>query len=483
MHHSGIFSRLATRIVALGAAVVATLAIGSAQGCPVTVTHSGANFQGGQFVIQAGFAENEAAAASFTLPATAFPVKMNLAEMIFATFSATQQTVTHWQFFAYSGPPTSGNLIASYDSDDVILPHLRIGPGTAGVNLQFSIDPGDPDQLIIPDDGSHMITVGYRILQHNNAPANPCDTPDRFTNAFPTTDANGLGSSAENWLDSINCGPLGAPAGWHSFAQLNSLFRPTGDWNIRLTYESLNPLQITTQPQDNNIPLGQPAIFQIEATGPGSLSYQWYKGTTQVTNSGRIFGATTNSLVIFPTIASDAGVYRCIVTSPCGSATSNDAHLNFNGPPVTGNVVLNDWAVSRLNQVVQIEVHSAGSGTSLQTQNVILDASGNYTFNLAGTIAAGNYDFYARGLHWLRKLRGNVAVSSSGATGVNFTLTNGDIDSDNEVGPGDFGGLSSAYGSSTGDPNFTTGADLDGDGEVGPSDFGILSGNYGLTGD
>ena len=66
---------------------------------------------------------------------------------------------------------------------------------------------------------------------------------------------------------------------------------------------------------------------------------------------------------------------------------------------------------------------------------------------------------------------------------MTFSLINGDIDGDNEVGPGDFGILSSAFGSVDGDPNWDPEADLDGDGEVGPSDFGILSANFGLSGD
>ena len=52
-----------------------------------------------------------------------------------------------------------------------------------------------------------------------------------------------------------------------------------------------------------------------------------------------------------------------------------------------------------------------------------------------------------------------------------------------EVGPGDFGALSAAFGSVDGDSNWDPMADLDGDGEVGPSDFGILSANFGMSGD
>jgi len=62
------------------------------------------------------------------------------------------------------------------------------------------------------------------------------------------------------------------------------------------------------------------------------------------------------------------------------------------------------------------------------------------------------------------------------------TLAGGDVDSDNEIGPGDFALLAGAFLSVNGDPNWNDQADLDGDGEVGPGDFSILSANFLQTG-
>ena len=66
---------------------------------------------------------------------------------------------------------------------------------------------------------------------------------------------------------------------------------------------------------------------------------------------------------------------------------------------------------------------------------------------------------------------------------MNFSLTNGDSDGDNEVGIGDYAVLSSAYNSSNGDPNWDATADLNGDDAVDIADYAILSANYGLAGD
>lgn len=476
----------ATLPLALGAALLVAQTAGAQ--CPVTKTHSGANFGGGSFMVQAGFAEGEGAAASFTVNAAEFPIKINLIEMIFAQSGATVSTTTQWSVFVYEGTPDTGTLLYEYSSDDEILPHIHMGPGTQGTNVQFSVDPGDPEQMFIYNTGgSNKFTVGYRIDQHNNGPANPClQSPPTNSNAFPTTDADGnLSQPANNWLFALDCGAFGAPPGWHSFSQLPAFMRPSGDWNIRVTYESLNGIQITQHPGSQLIALGQPAIFQVVATGPGTLNYAWYKGAQLLTNGNGIFGATTDTLFIFPTVQSHAGTYRCVVSNDCGTATSNLASLQFLGQQigVSGTVSLQDWNGPVNGRSVQIQVRNPGGATALQTQNVTLNASGGYSFNLDGSIPAGTYDFYAKASHWLRKIRASVSVPSGGASGVNFSLKNGDIDGDNEVGIGDYSVLSSAYNLSLGDAGYDAEADLNGDDSIDIADYSILSVNYGMAGD
>ena len=56
---------------------------------PVVVTHSGADFGGGSYIAQAGFVDNEIAAASFSVPQSEFPIRLDLAEMISVTSGAT----------------------------------------------------------------------------------------------------------------------------------------------------------------------------------------------------------------------------------------------------------------------------------------------------------------------------------------------------------------------------------------------------------
>lgn len=214
------------------------------RGCTTVSSHTDASFEGGSYIMQAGFAEAEVAASSYTLTADKFPVRVDLMEMIFATQGATETTTTEWSILVWDGPPSTGILVAEYSSDGDILPHIELPPGTNGINVQVSVDPNDPNQIVINNDsGTNVISFGFRIDKHNYQVQDPCFVPPPSTrNCFPTTDVSGLQSSTGNWLKGVDCGPFGCPAngGWSTFAGLNQFCRPSGDWVMRMTWTSLN---------------------------------------------------------------------------------------------------------------------------------------------------------------------------------------------------------------------------------------------------
>lgn len=215
---------------------------GLAGSCEQQVSsHTDADFGGGAFTGQGGFAEQEIAAVSYTLPESAFPIKIELVEKIFVTVNATQPTETHWSILFWEGTPRDGALAFVFSSDGTILPHISLPAGTNGINVQVSVDPGDPDQIILNDDGSHTFSVGFRIDQHNSQTQDPClVAPPSCCNAFPTTDVSGLASPSENWIFAVDCGIFGCPEGWNRFSEWPSPCRPSGDWVLRATWTSVN---------------------------------------------------------------------------------------------------------------------------------------------------------------------------------------------------------------------------------------------------
>jgi len=101
---------------------------------------------------------------------------------------------------------------------------------------------------------------------------------------------------------------------------------------------------ITTQPVNQNICLGNNALFNIVATGSG-LSYQWQVSTnggatfSNLVNGAPYSGVTTASLTITaPPVSMSGQRYRVAVNGGvCGSASSNSALLTVNQLP---NVVI-----------------------------------------------------------------------------------------------------------------------------------------------
>lgn len=150
-------------------------------------------------------------------------------------------------------------------------------------------------------------------------------------------------------------------------------------------------------------------------------------------------------------------------------------------PIIRGNVVLQDYVVPPSTQPVTFQIFNEGSFTPLETHTVSPDDDGDYSF--ATAVGPGDYDMTAKAPHWLRQRVSSITVTGSGASGVNYSLINGDTDPDNEVNLVDFGQISAAFGSISGDPNWNPNADLDGDGEVTLVDYGILAARFGQAGD
>lgn len=176
------------------------------------------------------------------------------------------------------------------------------------------------------------------------------------------------------------------------------------------------------------------------------------------------FNATTNSISIGSIIVN----IRTNVVAP---------------PTLTGTIALQDYDVSPAGQLITVEVRPAGGSSPVQTTQATLNAAGAYSFVLNGSITPGTYDVVAKGSHWLRGRVANVTVTSSGASGVNFSLINGDVDEDNEVGIGDYAVISGTYNKCLGDVGYAAAADLNGDDCVDIADYAILSSNYGLIGE
>jgi hypothetical protein len=145
---------------------------------------------------------------------------------------------------------------------------------------------------------------------------------------------------------------------------------------------------------------------------------------------------------------------------------------------ISGRVELRDWDAPVIDIPITVELRQGGY--TVRSEVIYLDPDGNYTIP---DVENGSYDVAFKASHWLRAVVRSVEVMDADVTGVDVSLTNGDIDGDNEVTLFDFGALVAAFGSVPGDSNWNPDADLDGDEEVTLFDFGILVRNFGAIGD
>lgn len=92
-----------------------------------------------------------------------------------------------------------------------------------------------------------------------------------------------------------------------------------------------NPPQITSQPVNTSVAVGQAVTFNVTASGSGTLAYQWYF------NSLSIVGATNSSYNIVLVGTNNAGIYTAGVINNYGSVTSSAASLAVTIPTTTVN--------------------------------------------------------------------------------------------------------------------------------------------------
>jgi hypothetical protein len=83
---------------------------------------------------------------------------------------------------------------------------------------------------------------------------------------------------------------------------------------------------ITTQPASATVCSNVPATFSVVPSGTGPFTYQW-RFWGEAINTTTNPSAATATLTLTNLSGADEGPYDCVVSTPCGSVTSNAADL------------------------------------------------------------------------------------------------------------------------------------------------------------
>jgi hypothetical protein len=96
----------------------------------------------------------------------------------------------------------------------------------------------------------------------------------------------------------------------------------------------LAPPAFTQQPGSRTNAAGTTATFTATASGTLPLAWQWQKNGTNLSNGGKVAGATTNTLTLTNVQDADNASYTLVITNVAGSLTSSPALLVVIDPPV-----------------------------------------------------------------------------------------------------------------------------------------------------
>jgi hypothetical protein len=144
---------------------------------------------------------------------------------------------------------------------------------------------------------------------------------------------------------------------------------------------------------------------------------------------------------------------------------------------IAGNLTLGQFKGNNVAQPITMELWNGN--TLVESQVIYVQQNGDFEFF---TTQTGTFDIKAKASHWLRQSVNGVDVSS-GVSGLNFNLINGDVDNSNGVGTDDYLILNSSFGLNLGDAGYDARADLDGDFTISSDDYLILNENFDQYGD
>ena len=199
---------------------------------------------------------------------------------------------------------------------------------------------------------------------------------------------------------------------------------------------------ITKQPISQGVIEGETATFMVEASGTGTLTYQWKK------NGVDIAGATSSSYTTPVTVLSDSNsAFVCVVTDDNGSTNSNTAYLyvTSSGNKINHNIQAK-YTFNEGSDIYISDKSGVGSPLTLKINNPENAAWTQYGLKVTGSADIKSSSAATKIISacqstdeitieiWVRPDENNVSglrnivSNSSGLNNRNFTL--GPLDAD-----------------------------------------------------
>ncbi|MBI2514188.1 MAG: hypothetical protein HYV96_19625 [Opitutae bacterium] len=211
--------------------------------------------------------------------------------------------IAYGNFTAYNG--AARNRLARLNADGSL--DTTFDPGTGPAVRAFYDTPSIA--AVAPSDNGTVIVLGA-FDTFSGWPA-PCSVRLTSTGAIDTQWATPSASGANfNKLFALSDGSLFVSGGYYGFMRLLS-----GSYPPQAPAIATAPVAPFSE-----VAAGTRVELSALASGRGTLTFQWYRGTTALTNSTTVTGATSPVLTLRSIRASEAGAYKLRVTSSTNGA-------------------------------------------------------------------------------------------------------------------------------------------------------------------
>jgi uncharacterized delta-60 repeat protein len=167
-------------------------------------------------------------------------------------------------------------------------------------------------------DGKLLIAGNIQLAPYTNANGhaflqlNPDGSVDASFNSHPGADVYVAGAAKQPDGNFVIVGQFNSVNG----AARSGVARLFGEGPI-----------IDTQPTNQITGPGRTATFNVAASGPGTLSYQWFKNGTPLSDNKQISGTMTDTLVLRRARPNDTGSFTATVSNSAGMVISDAVQL------------------------------------------------------------------------------------------------------------------------------------------------------------
>ena len=197
-----------------------------------------------------------------------------------------------------------------------------------------------------------------------------------------------------------------------------------GNWGVGnkygTIYRLLFPPFIAIQPQNQCVVAGSIVTFSVYSISPQTMSYQWQKNGTNLTDGGYIIGSINNTLTVANAQHSDDANYAVILSNATGVVTSSNATLTVVDPPVITVQPTNLIVFPGTNAAFGVSLTGSSSYFQYQWQfngtNILNATNASYAISSVAITNAGNYLLVVTNL-------AGIATSSNAALSVVLSPT------------------------------------------------------------